>query len=225
MIVLIILFLGMITHESCIYAYKNNPYTRTEQDYNNEIPFTEDLMREHGILNRVLLIYEEVIKRIDTHPIFPFKALNDALDIIKSFIEDYHEKFEENYVFPIFKKQKKELHLINTLKKQHDKGRKITNKLQKLLSETSLDNKTKKHIKKLLKKFIRMYRPHEAREDTILFPQVRSLISPEEFKKLSEKSEESEENIFGKQGFEKIIKKIELIEKDLGIYELSDFTS
>ena len=29
------------------------------------IPITEDLMREHGLLNRVLLIYEEVIKRID----------------------------------------------------------------------------------------------------------------------------------------------------------------
>jgi hemerythrin-like domain-containing protein len=222
MIAFIILFLGMITHESCLYAHKKES-VYTQKD-NNDIPFTEDLMREHGVLNRILLIYEEVIKRIDTHPIFPFKALTDALDILKSFIEDYHEKFEENYVFPIFKKQKKELHLIKTLKKQHDKGRKITNKIQTILSEPSLDNKAKKHIKKLLKKFIKMYRPHEAREDTILFPQIRSLINEDEFKALSEKSEESEEEIFGKNGFEKIVKRIELIEKDLGIYELSEFT-
>jgi hypothetical protein len=31
------------------------------------IPPTEDLMKEHGILSRVLLIYEEIIKRIDNN--------------------------------------------------------------------------------------------------------------------------------------------------------------
>ena len=69
-----------------------------------------------------------------------------------------------------------------------------------------------------------MYRPHEAREDTVLFPQVRSLISEQEFKDLSEKFEDLEHELFGPEGFENMIKKVEDIEKNLGIYNLDQFT-
>ena len=34
-----------------------------QEEKEEEIPPTEDLMREHGVLNRILLIYEEIIKR------------------------------------------------------------------------------------------------------------------------------------------------------------------
>lgn len=189
-----------------------------------EIPLTEDLMREHGILNRVLLIYEEIIKRIDNNIDFSVTTLSHAIKIIQSFIEDYHEKMEEMYVFPLFEKHKKEIRLVITLKNQHDKGRKITAQLQKLTATDKLNASSKKSIKKLLQKFIRMYRPHEAREDTVLFPQVRSFLSEKEFKELGEKFDEFEHKLFGKNGFETIIKKVEDLEKDLGIYNLEQFT-
>ncbi len=190
----------------------------------SEIPLTEDLMREHGILNRVLLMYEEIIKRIDNNIDFLIDDLRDVITIIKSFIEDYHEKIEEDYVFPLFEKNKKKMRLIKTLKNQHDKGREITAQLQKLLATNELNKINKKLIKNLLQKFIRMYRPHEAREDTVLFPQVRSLISEKEFKKLGEKSEDLEHELFGENGFEIMVKKIENIEKKLDIFDLEQFT-
>src|SRR5579871_6049349 len=59
------------------------------------IPLTEDLMREHGLLNRVLLIYEELIRRIDADDQLPMGPFKQAVEIIKSFVEDYHEKMEE----------------------------------------------------------------------------------------------------------------------------------
>jgi len=190
-----------------------------------EIPLTEDLMREHGILNRILLIYEEIIKRIENDIDFQIATLTNAVSIIKSFIEDYHEKLEETYVFPLFEKYKKETKLIKTLKNQHNKGREITAQLQKLLTTNeTLHQKNKKLIKILLQKFITMYRPHEAREDTVLFPQIRSLISEQEFKELGEKFEELEHKLFGEEGFEKMVKKVEDIEKELGIYQLEQFT-
>ena len=74
-----------------------------------EIPLTEDLMREHGLLNRVLLVYEEIIRRIDADENFSLSTLNNAVSIIKSFIEDYHEKLEEDYLFPLFEKHRKEI--------------------------------------------------------------------------------------------------------------------
>lgn len=96
------------------------------------MPPTEDLMQEHGILNRVLLIYEEIIARLD-HGEFPQKALKDAVDIIETFIENYHEKTEEEYIFPLFEKAKKKLNLVKTLRLQHQKGRAITAQLKEIL--------------------------------------------------------------------------------------------
>lgn len=190
-----------------------------------EIPFTEDLMREHGILNRVLLIYEEIIRRIDAHENFSISTLNNAIIIIKSFIEDYHEKLEEQYIFSLFEKHRKEVRLVKTLKNQHIKGREVTAQLIKIVNgQEPLNQKNKRLLKNLLQKFIRMYRPHEAREDTVLFPQVRSLISQKEFERLSEIFEDTEHQLFGEHGFETMVEKVTEIEKELGIYQLEQFT-
>lgn len=188
------------------------------------IPPTEDLMREHGVLNRVLLIYEEIISRIEQDTI-PITSLAKALDIIQTFIENYHEKLEETYIFPLFEEKKLNLRLIKTLRVQHTKGREITAQLKEICTSTQApDPKIQKIIKGLLKKFITMYRPHEAREDTVLFPQVRSLLTDKDFKELGKKFENLEHRLFGQEGFHVIVRRVEDIEKELGIYRLEQFT-
>lgn len=62
-----------------------------------------------------------------------------------------------------------------------------------------------------------MYRPHEAREDTEIFPMVRSFLTEKEFEELSEKFETFEHQLLGHDGLEKIMKNIKSIEKDLEI--------
>src|SRR4030095_3264153 len=52
-----------------------------------EVGPPEDLMREHGVLKRVLLIYGEVLRRIDTKQDFPYQALADDARIIASLVE------------------------------------------------------------------------------------------------------------------------------------------
>ena len=99
-----------------------------------EIPLTEDLMREHGVLNRVLLIYEEIIKRISANKPFAVSTLDQAVYIIKTFIEEYHEKMEEDYLFPLFEKQHKEVRLVRTLKLQHTRGKEITGKIRSIIA-------------------------------------------------------------------------------------------
>lgn len=199
------------------------PTTQRDED---DIPLTEDLMREHGILNRILLAYEEVIRRIDANEFVPINTVHQAVHIIKTFIEEYHEKNEENYLFPLFEKHNKEVALVGTLKEQHIQGRALTAKILDLITKgrAGMSLKQKRELKVLLQKFITMYRPHEAREDTVLFPLVRSLMSEAEFKALSQKFEESEHVLFGKHGFTKILEKVVKIEQDLGIYDLNQFT-
>ncbi|KKS68496.1 MAG: hypothetical protein UV38_C0001G0037 [candidate division TM6 bacterium GW2011_GWE2_42_60] len=190
-----------------------------------EIPLTEDLMREHGIISRVCLLCENGIKRIDNHEDFPAAVFNDVLHIIESFIEDYHEKLEENYIFPLFEKNKIEVALVKTLRDQHNKGRKMRGKLQKIIEgKRILSWRIKGEIKHLLWQFITMYRPHAAREDTVLFPQIRSLMSEEAFKELGEKFDDLERESLGEGGFETTVQSVERIEKQLGIYQLEQFS-
>ena len=182
-------------------------------------------MREHGLLDRVLLIYEKIIRKIDRDNIVPLEALSESVQIIKSYIEDYHQKLEEKYVFPLFEKRKKEVELIKILRKQHHKGREITAELKKLSQfKDSKNARINKRIKDLLQEFITMYRPHTAREDTVLFPQIRSLVSEKKFKELSRTFDEIEERLFGENGFEKMVKKVTAIEKSLDIYNLEQFS-
>ncbi len=72
--------------------------------------------------------------------------------------------------------------------------------------------------------FIRMYRPHEAREDTVLFPALRTILPPARVAALGDRMEEAEHSVLGNEGFEKSVAQVAALEKQLGIYELAQFT-
>jgi hemerythrin-like domain-containing protein len=95
--------------------------------------------------------------------------------------------------------------------------------MQLAKSKTATDTENQQLIQ-LLTNFNTMYRPHEAREDTVLFPAFRKIVSKNEYDSLGEEFEENEHKLFGNDGFETIVNKVAGIEKSLGIYELSQFT-
>src|SRR5690349_511485 len=74
------------------------------KDEEEDVAPPEDLMREHGVLKRVMLIYDEGIRRIDGKQSLPPDPIRNGAQIIRSFIEEYHEKLEEDYLFPRFEK-------------------------------------------------------------------------------------------------------------------------
>jgi hypothetical protein len=69
-----------------------------------------------------------------------------------------------------------------------------------------------------------MYGPHKAHEDTVLFPAVHALVTADEYDRLGDEFEGREISLFGEGGFEKMVGKVADLEKQLGIYELSQFT-
>ena len=190
-----------------------------------EISPPEDLMREHGVLKRILLVYGEALRRIDTNEDLPPEPLAQSAKIIRAFVEDYHEKLEENYLFPRFKKVGKLVELVDVLLQQHQAGRQLTDITMHLATEQGLksaDDRRKLAIS--MRQFIRMYSPHEAREDTVLFPAFRGIVSAHEFDSLGEEFEKKEGELFGDDGFFKVVDQVAEIEKKLGIYDLSKFT-
>jgi hemerythrin-like domain-containing protein len=198
---------------------------RKSEEKEAEVGPPEDLMREHGVLKRVLLIYGEVLRRLDTRQDFPPEALADAARIIRSFVEDYHEKLEEDFLFPRFEKANLLVDLVKVLRAQHQAGRQVTDITMRFATQQSLQNESERgRLITSMQQFIRMYNPHEAREDTVLFPAFRRIVSPHEFDALGEDFEKKEDELFGDDGFERMVDRVAGIEKRLGIYDLAQFT-
>ncbi|HVW12694.1 MAG TPA: hemerythrin domain-containing protein [Mucilaginibacter sp.] len=193
-------------------------------DEDKKVSPPEDLMQEHGLLNRILLIYDYCRHHLETKQKFPVVALAESAAIIRKFVEDYHEKQEENYLFLRFKKANKLTDLVDTLLIQHNAGRQLTSQVMQLTKSQNLTDTENKKLIHILTQFNTMYRPHEAREDTVLFPEFRKIVSQHEYDSLGEEFENNEHKLFGKDGFEHMVDKVAGIEKSLGIYDLTQFT-
>lgn len=190
-----------------------------------DVGAAEDLMREHGVLNRILLIYEEGLRRLRDKEDVPPDAFHKPALLVRKFVEDYHEKLEENFIFPEFEKKKKLVDLVKVLREQHQAGRKVTDViLRNAVPDQFRKEDARKELVASCRAFIRMYRPHEAREDTVLFPALHKLMTPKQLKDLGEQFEKEEDKLFGEEGFEKTVDQVAAIEKQLGIYDLGRFT-
>ena len=113
--------------------------------------------------------------------------------------------------------------LVDVLTLQHQKGRIVTDKILQLL-KNKIKEEDKRRLRENMNSFIRMYHPHEAREDTILFPAFKQIVSQNEYDSLGEEFEDKEHELFGDDGFATIIDQVASIEKTLGIYDLSQFS-
>jgi hemerythrin-like domain-containing protein len=189
-----------------------------------EIGPGEDLMREHGVLRRALLVYREAGRRLAVGE-FDAGALADCARLIRRFVEDYHERQEEDFVFPRFERANKLTELVSILRTQHQAGRALTEKIQTLTTPATLkDPQQRRQLITALDGFVRMYEPHAAREDTVLFPALREIVTPAEYDALGEDFEKRERQLFGGDGFEQAVGKIDAIEKKIGIEDLAVLT-
>ena len=188
------------------------------EDSDDDVPATEDLMREHGILRRLLLVYGEVIRRVQAKQEVKPAIVSQSAEIVRAFIEDYHERDEEEFIFSRFQKgQGKLTELVNVLLRQHRAGRTLT---AEILRQAGRD---RQQLVLAMSQFVRMYEPHAAREDTVLFPAFRRLIGPKELDKLKDVFEDKEKALPG-GGFEKRVDDVAAIERALGIEDLALFT-
>lgn len=191
-----------------------------------EIPVQplEDLMREHGLLRRIMLVQDEATRRLEGGQEVSMETVAAAGDIVRRFIQDYHEKLEEDYLFPIFRKAGKDADLVKVLLAQHQAGRQVMDTIIKTVQAKSLTPYQKARLAESLRAFSRMYRPHAAREDTVLFPDFHWLVTPRQYAEMGDTFEGIEKQKFGDQGFEKIVAQVADLEKALGIGDLAKFT-
>jgi hemerythrin-like domain-containing protein len=185
-----------------------------------EVTPGEDLMQEHGVLERILLLYDEAAHRIESSQQFDPSVIMRAAGIIRRFVEDYHEKLEEELVFPRLQKARRETDLVAILLRQHQRGREVTDDILRRDGASVVPE-----LAQLLRGFVRMYRPHAAREDTVLFPAFRDVMGRAGYRELGERFEDREHRLFGAHGFESTVAEVARLEAILAIDDLANFTA
>lgn len=199
---------------------KRATHVRDEDADEAEVTPGEDLMQEHGVLERILLIYDEAAQRIDRRQDLDPAQLAAAAGIVHRFVEEYHEKQEEDFVFPRLEATNREVALVAVLRRQHARGREVTDEILRRAGTGKPDAA----LGGLLRAFERMYRPHAAREDTVLFPAFREVVGGIAYLELGEKFEDREHEMFGEHGFESAVAEVAKIEAALDIADLAKFT-
>jgi hemerythrin-like domain-containing protein len=189
-----------------------------------DVGAVEDLMREHGVLRRAILVFRACAGRLIAGQIVDAPALHRAAQLFRNFGEDYHEKkLEEENIFPQLKKAGgPAAALVDVLLTQHQRGREIISYVLDATNGTTFDNKA---VANALQSFELMYEHHAAREDTILFPAWKKAIGAHEVEEMGDKFEDIEKAQFGGDGFDMAVKQIGEIEQTLGLGNLAAFTA
>jgi hemerythrin-like domain-containing protein len=193
-----------------------------------EVTATEDLMREHGILRRALLVYTTAATKLRGNlSTIPPDALQKTAKLFRTFGEEYHEKkLEEAFIFPAVKKAGGEAATYpDILVAQHNRGREITDYVIAVTQGSKLGASNAAESAEALDAFVLMYRHHAAREDTIIFPAWKKTLTAGELDDMNEKFEDIEHEQFGEDGFEDAVKQISAIESSLGLANIAQFTA
>jgi hemerythrin-like domain-containing protein len=188
-----------------------------------EVTPAEDLMFEHGVIERALLIYDELARRIDAGQPGAARLVADAAGIIRRFAEDYHEKLEEQFVFPRLEMAGRDAELARTLQAQHDAGRKVTTALLEMAKAGDLAQPQR--AAQAMRSFSRMYFPHIAWENSVAFRAFHDLVPPDRYAELGEQFEEREHSLFGEDGFSRMVERVAAIERELSIHDLARLTA
>lgn len=194
-----------------------------------EVTATEDLMREHGVLRRALIVYREAASRLRQDPAsVPPDALEKTAQLFRVFGEDYHEKkLEEAIILPVLKNfRNPAAAYVDVLIAQHARGREITDYVLSVTKADSLSATTAGALVSAMETFARMYEYHATLEDTVVFPAWKASLGEAELDELGAKFEEIEAEHFGDDhGFESAVSRMEEIEASLGLNNLDNFTA
>ncbi len=200
---------------------------KASEESEPEVTATEDLMREHGVIRRALLVYFETVPKLRQNAAsVDASQLQMTARLFRTFGEDYHERMlEEQHIFPLIRKQGPELtRYADILTAQHNRGREITDYVLAVTQAGKVSSAHAEPLARVFDSFVLMYQNHASREDTIVFPAWKKNYSNKQLDEISDQFEDIEHKMFGKDGFEDAEKKISSIEQALGFSDLAQFT-
>jgi hemerythrin-like domain-containing protein len=221
--------LGTLVLGACAPAPPPKAAAETEPDaMANDVTATEGLMREHGVLRRILLVFSGAAatgnRNIND---VTAKALHDAAALFRDFGGNYHEtKLEEAYIFPDVKKAGgPAAAYVDILLAQHARGREITEYIFSLTGSGAIASSKAASLNQTMQQFARMYQHHTAWEETIVFPAWKNALKETDFDELGDKFEAIADQQFGKDSYQEVVDRVAAIESVLNMSDLAQFTA
>jgi hemerythrin-like domain-containing protein len=188
------------------------------------LPPAEDLTQEHGVLERIILAYETIASRFEHHQGDPDGCLKRTTAMIVKYFQGHHERVEELMIFPALTKANAHPQLTATLVSQHRSGHELTDAISRKMEHGKLSDSLQNDLVPLLRSYTRMFRPHIARENTVVFPSLREVMTPAEYQEFSNKVNALENKMLP-ASLSDILAELVAIETALGIADLSSFTA
>jgi hemerythrin-like domain-containing protein len=184
----------------------------------------EDLMQEHGLVERIILIYGRTIELLNANQGVDLALAGQASQIVSRVIHAHHEVEEERIIFPVVEKTAGMQTLTSTLRGQHSAARAITAVIGRNAGAEAVRNAARrKELITAMQNFMNMYTPHGAHEDTEVYPAFREALTHDEYAKVAEQFAADEQRVNQAGGFGENVRALRKIEAALGM-ELSRYT-
>jgi hemerythrin-like domain-containing protein len=198
------------------------------QEQNGPAPVSaaERLMSEHGVIQRLMICFDEAADNMETGVAVPMSAVLGAGAIADEFVGSYHEELEEQFIFKALEDRREQSALILTLRRQHAAGRALTGRIMNVAGGGLPRGEGRRRpLAVFCRSYARMYRAHAAHEDTVLMPALRALLGADAFAALGGQVTEFARQTLGMAGLADALGRVAAVEEELGIATLADFTA
>lgn len=210
------------------WAAENNtnqtqPGAATRQSMPEKAALTpmEDLTCQHAVVGRVLLACQTSLLGESGAAEAGAKTLTTGATMLRSLVDDFHAKFEEEHLFPLFQKAGKFTDLVNTLREQHAAGARL---VDSLLQASQQAGGNREMLVRNLMAYSRMIQAHTSYEETLLYPQIRMVVSDADYDRLQKTLQDADRQKLGPEGIAGLLAKVADFEKAAGITSLAQFT-
>ncbi len=184
----------------------------------------EDLTSQHALVDRVLLVYQMATAKEAGMTPPPAKVLATAAGMIRSMVDEFHVRLEEDYIFPLFQKAGKLTDLVSTLRQQHVAGKTLNDTILQMAGGATAGGASAQALAPHLMAYTRMIQAHTAYEETMLYPQIRGITSDADYDRLQKTMQDMDRQKLGPEGFVGMVAKVAELEKSAGITSLAQFT-
>jgi hemerythrin-like domain-containing protein len=177
----------------------------------------EELREEHGAIMKVFSILQAVSGKMDEEdPQDPLDrlildAFRRILEFLKVFVDQCHHAKEEELLFPAMTEAVTgNRGLIEELISEHEHGRRMIRSMEVALSRTGREGETSfGGLAETIKEYLQVFRNHIRKENAILFPEARDLLSHTTQSLMAREFERIEEERIGKGRHEAFHRMIE----------------
>ncbi len=181
----------------------------------------EDLTCQHAVVGRVLLACQTSLVGAGGSAETGAKTLTTGVTMLRSLVDDFHAKFEEEHLFPLFQKTGKFTDLVNTLREQHAAGARL---VDSMLQASQQAGGNREALVRSLMAYSRMIQAHTSYEETLLYPQIRVVASDADYDRLRKTLQDADRQKLGPEGIAGLLAKVADLERSAGITSLAQFT-